>query len=444
MRSSKVGSLASTMQIVLLSIVGLASATVSSADAYRLQPGDTVSIHVYARDDLSGNFRIDDAGEIVVPLLGEIAVKGETTREMRAKLEEAIRRLVGADVSVAVGIAEHRPVFVDGDVDRPGAYPYRPEMTVGKALALAGGRHSLRTAGALVSASRELESFSLLMDSYYRDAAREARLLAEKAGHAEPTFPSDLERAASDPRIREILANERRLMSSRNDVRASRIYSLEQQITSLSEELATIRAQKKSIDLKRSLFQKQFDDIVKLAGQGVVPKSSTLQLEITATTLDQEARNAELSILRTSGAVDQARHQLADLTIVRDAEIANQLRDTQDQLAQSRIRYEESRKRLAVLFSQTLPVSLLTEESDPPLVTIERGDYADPIKAKLNDRLQPGDIVRVPWPEFSLPNVPVERLPARAEAEGTNTKSADEVEGKSVHTGDKPPIAVGN
>jgi protein involved in polysaccharide export with SLBB domain len=424
-RSSGVFSLSGTVRIVLATIIGLASANVAMADGYRLQPGDTVRISVYARDDLSGNFRIDDVGEIVLPLLGEVATEGKTTREMRDYLQNALKDRIGSDINLVVTIAEHRPVYVDGDVDRPGAYPYRPNMTVGKVMALAGGRHSLRTAGALVSASRELETFSLLLDSYYRDAAREARLLSEVAGHAKPWFPPDLEKAASNPRIREILDNERTLMSTRIEVDASRTASLQQETASLSAELTTIQAQKKSIELKRSLFQTQFDEIEKLAGQGVVPKSSILRLQITATSLDQEARSAEISTLRTIRALDQSRRQLADLTVARGADIAVQLQDVQNQLAQSSIRYDESRKRLAVLFSQTLPVSMLTEGSDPPLVTIERSAASEPIEADLNYRLQPGDVVRVPWPEFSLPDIPDERLPERARVENAEVERAD-------------------
>lgn len=448
-RSSEILSLSLAVRIVLATSIGLASATIAMADGYRLQPGDTVRISVYSRDDLSGDFRIDDVGEIVLPLLGEVATEGKTTREMRDYLHNALKGKIGSDINLFVTIAEHRPVYVDGDVDRPGAYPYRPNMTVGKVMALAGGRHSLRTAGALVSASRELEAYSLLLDSYYQDAAREARLLSEVAGHARPSFPPDLQKAASDPRIREILDNERTLMSSRNEVDASRTASLQQEIASLSAELATIQAQRKSIDLKRSLFQRQFDDIEKLVAKGVVPKSSILQLQIIATDLDQEARNAEISTLRTISALDQSRRQLADLTVARDADIAGQLQDVQNQLAQSRIRYDESGKRLAVLFSQTLPVSMLTEESAPPLVTIERSAVSKPIEADLNYRLHPGDVVRVPWPEFSLPDIPDEPLPGRARVEGTEVVDADvepvgQDSGGAEFAGEKPEGANGD
>jgi len=41
--------------------------------------------------------------------------------------------------SVSVTITEYRPFFIDGEVKRPGGYPYQPGLTVNKAAALAGG-----------------------------------------------------------------------------------------------------------------------------------------------------------------------------------------------------------------------------------------------------------------------------------------------------------------
>jgi len=41
--------------------------------------------------------------------------------------------------SVAVEVASYRPVFVLGEVAKPGEYPYRPGMTMLTTVAVAGG-----------------------------------------------------------------------------------------------------------------------------------------------------------------------------------------------------------------------------------------------------------------------------------------------------------------
>jgi polysaccharide export outer membrane protein len=43
------------------------------------------------------------------------------------------------DPKVYVNITEYRPFFVNGEVTKPGGYPYQPGLTVRKAISLAGG-----------------------------------------------------------------------------------------------------------------------------------------------------------------------------------------------------------------------------------------------------------------------------------------------------------------
>jgi polysaccharide export outer membrane protein len=40
---------------------------------------------------------------------------------------------------VSVSIDEYRQFFVNGQVEKPGGYPFQPGITVGKAVAIAGG-----------------------------------------------------------------------------------------------------------------------------------------------------------------------------------------------------------------------------------------------------------------------------------------------------------------
>ena len=51
--------------------------------------------------------------------------------------------LIGADIlrnpSVSVEVIAYRPIFVLGEVNKPGQYPYQPGMTVVTAAAVAGG-----------------------------------------------------------------------------------------------------------------------------------------------------------------------------------------------------------------------------------------------------------------------------------------------------------------
>jgi polysaccharide biosynthesis/export protein len=107
---------------------------------YRLGAGDAVRLITFGEDGLTGEFHVSDAGTIAVPLLGTVRAAGLTPAELEAsvagKLKDA--KLL-RDPSVAAEVTAYRPIFVLGEVNKPGQYPYQPGMTVVTAAAVAGG-----------------------------------------------------------------------------------------------------------------------------------------------------------------------------------------------------------------------------------------------------------------------------------------------------------------
>jgi polysaccharide export outer membrane protein len=108
-------------------------------DAYTLSAGDEVAIVVFGEDDLTMDIKLNENGQINFPLLGSINAGGMSV----AELEETItRELSGAylvNPDVRVSVAEYRQVFINGEVNTPGGYDYKPGLTLDKAVALAGG-----------------------------------------------------------------------------------------------------------------------------------------------------------------------------------------------------------------------------------------------------------------------------------------------------------------
>jgi polysaccharide export outer membrane protein len=110
------------------------------SQAYRLGPGDVVRIITYGEDPLTGEFRVNDGGTIAVPLLGSLSATGLTPGQLETEVAGA---LIGGDLlrnpSVSVEVIAYRPIFMLGEVNKPGQYPYQPGMTVVTAAAVAGG-----------------------------------------------------------------------------------------------------------------------------------------------------------------------------------------------------------------------------------------------------------------------------------------------------------------
>lgn len=106
---------------------------------YRLGPGDRLRVSVFNREELTGEFTIGTQGRIAYPLVGEVDAAGLTVAELTHQLSEQLRNGYVRDPIVNVEIAEYRPFYILGEVNRPGAYPYSPGMTVLGAVATAGG-----------------------------------------------------------------------------------------------------------------------------------------------------------------------------------------------------------------------------------------------------------------------------------------------------------------
>ena len=107
---------------------------------YRLGPGDAVRLITFGEDSLTGEFRVNDSGAIAVPLIGPVRAAGLTTHGLEAAVVAALKRSnVLRDPSVVAEITAYRPIFVLGEVNKPGQYPYQPGMTVVTAAAVAGG-----------------------------------------------------------------------------------------------------------------------------------------------------------------------------------------------------------------------------------------------------------------------------------------------------------------
>ena len=106
---------------------------------YRLGINEEVRVITFGQEQLTGQFRINDRGVIAVPLLGAIPANNLTTEELEQSIAARLKQKEVMDrPDVSVDIVSYRPVFILGEVNKPGQYAYQPGMTVLTAVAIAG------------------------------------------------------------------------------------------------------------------------------------------------------------------------------------------------------------------------------------------------------------------------------------------------------------------
>lgn len=102
----------------------------------KLYPGDVVRLVVWREEDLTGEFPVNEDGVVVLPMVGPYDVTGMTVDSLHAELLKDFRvSLRNPSISIQV----LRRVKVLGAVTNPGLYQVDRTMTIGDALALAGG-----------------------------------------------------------------------------------------------------------------------------------------------------------------------------------------------------------------------------------------------------------------------------------------------------------------
>jgi polysaccharide export outer membrane protein len=108
---------------------------------YKIAPMDTLTIKVFKADDLSGDYSVDLAGHISMPLVGEIEAANLTTDQLDSKLTQLLgqKYFEHPDVSVAIKQSTAHVVTVDGAVNSAGQFPIAGSMTLIQAIALAHG-----------------------------------------------------------------------------------------------------------------------------------------------------------------------------------------------------------------------------------------------------------------------------------------------------------------
>lgn len=101
-----------------------------------LRPGDIIRLRIWREPDLSGDFTVDPTGLATLPRLGPTRVTGQAPDALKAHLTAAFAEYLNHP---SIEITFLRRVQVLGAVRNPGLYPVDPTMTLGDALALAGG-----------------------------------------------------------------------------------------------------------------------------------------------------------------------------------------------------------------------------------------------------------------------------------------------------------------
>jgi polysaccharide export outer membrane protein len=108
---------------------------------YRIGPHDLLKIEVFQVEELSSQERVNERGEIAMPLIGSVKVGGLTPQEAERVIADRLGQNYLQDPQVNIFVLEYasQKVTVTGHVKKPGVFPLAGQTTLMQAIAMAGG-----------------------------------------------------------------------------------------------------------------------------------------------------------------------------------------------------------------------------------------------------------------------------------------------------------------
>jgi polysaccharide export outer membrane protein len=108
---------------------------------YKIGPEDLLEIAVFEEEKLNKAVRVSSQGNISLPLIGILKVKGLTANELEKEIRDLLAEKYLQDPHVSVFIKEYRNqrISVIGAVEKPSVFEVTGQKTILDALAMAGG-----------------------------------------------------------------------------------------------------------------------------------------------------------------------------------------------------------------------------------------------------------------------------------------------------------------
>lgn len=386
----------------------LMSLSVPNARAaeYMLAPGDSVQFSLIGMPDYTRTLKVSIDGKIQVPFGGVFTAAGRSVSELRdvvaaslAKGAYPLRRDTQGELQwdpiypemVVMGIAEYRPIFVAGEVDKPGMQPFQAGLTVQMAIAMAGGTGHSSSSGSdsinLIGADKD---YLASLSQSVAIQAKIQRLLAERDGLSAPDFSSMTENPLLGEFARHAMDVERQTFETRSSELEKSRQALRLAIRQATNRLSLLADKQDNIDAETAADREELRRVQGLYSKGLTQVTSLNEAKravLGDSTLALDTASDVASLERDT---TDLKHSLEKLDGDFRLSVLADLKQTSTDLAVARSAAAKALDRMAYSGIS------LSHEDPQIIVTRQRNDGTTfNIAARETTTLMPGDVVRV-------------------------------------------------
>jgi len=411
----------------LVAVVLTISVTQAKAE-YRVNVGDVLEVAVAGVPQLRTRAGVQIDGNISLPLVGVIPAAGLPLSQIHAQIQVALARKVfrrrtadGREIVVVIDpdevatiVAEYRPLSVNGDVSKPGEYPYRPAMTARQVIAVAGGYDIMHTGMKnpyLESADLRGE-YASLWTEFAKEQAHMWRMKNE-LGEASKISPSALRDVPIPPSaILEILNTETEyLKTKQSDYEREKAF-LERGVRQGDDQVRVLSEQQKN---EEQGYQSDLEELQKTAdlfGKGSLtsPRVTDARRAVLLSATRKLQTTAQL--MQVKKQQDELTRKLEKLDDQRRLDLLHELQDTSVKLNQIRQKLQSVGEKLQ--YTAMVRSQLAQGTGNKAKIAIMRKGENGPerIVASEDTELQPGDAIEVTLQYQDNPDPSLRRLPS--------------------------------
>ena len=392
----------------LAMLLSMFDAPSAQAADYKLGTMDKLRIRVVewqtaegaVRDwsSISGDYVVGPSGSVSLPFIGEMPATGKTTAEIATAIGDELQQKFGLldRPEASVELAEFRPVFISGDVQSPGQYPYTPNLTVLKAVSLAGGLRRSADAGLRIERDfiNARGDHDVLVTRRNGLVAKRARLIAEANGQEKIDFPKELRESVAGEKL---IADETEFKAAREKRLRVQLSAIEDLKTLLQNEIASLEKKIVSQNRQMELSREELKSIGGLADRGLVVNARVLSIERSIAELEGKVLDMETAALRAKQDISKATQDATTLQNDRDAEIAQERQQAEADIEELNLKIAMNKDLMAEAMSLDPQAALSASDSATISFSIVRedGEKIAETPADENTPVQPGDVVKV-------------------------------------------------
>lgn len=372
---------------------------------YRIAAGDVIGFSVAGVPDLKEKSPVDIDGKVTFPLAGSIGAAGLTVSELRSKVAAVlsqrefrqrgynkIERDVISGEEITLAIAEYRPIYVNGDVSRPGSQAYRPGLTARQAVSLAGGYDLLRSRieDPILQSADLQGKYTTAWLEYAKELARVKRLKAELGQGVE----AEEKEFASIPLSENVLSTIAQIEDDQLRVGQTDFAMQKDHLNRLQTQLTASRdimVQRR--DSESEGLQSDADELAKIQDsykKGLAPNTRIADARRIVLLSSIQSLQSAVELERSKTDLEKGSREIGKFENARKTKLLNELRDSNAALETLRSDIKVAGEKLTYVGMRK---SLGQQGSTKANIGIVRGGKE--ITSDMDAQLEPGDVVEV-------------------------------------------------